>query len=1171
MIALEHILDRPGQLTVGSAPAGADALLLAQYLTAGSGRRVLHVARDDARMATLSASVAFFSPHVRVIELPAWDCLPYDRTSPNGHVVARRIEALSVLATEAANGPPEGGQPTLVATTVNALLQRVPPRAVFVDAGLRAPVGVRVDRDKLLRFFERNGYVRATTVREPGEYAVRGGIIDVFPSGSSVPLRLDLFGDELEEIRAFDPVDQRTIESRRELTLSPVSEITLTKARIRQFREAYRALFGATAGGDPIYEAVSAGQRYAGMEHWLSLFHDALDSVLDYLPGVPVVLDEQANEARDARLETIQDYFQARVTGGSAADSGGVYRPVPPEHMYLSAADWDQWLSTRPVARFTAFEIAGEKNTRDAGAKGGLSFAEARARRDSGLFDAVVAAIQGEHGQGRRVVVAGLSTGARDRLSNMLADHGLDAQTRVESWAQALALPPRVVGLVVSPLESGFRADAFTVITEQDVLGERMARPARRQRKAENVISEATSLAVGDFVVHREHGIGRYDGLLAIEAAGAPHDCLRVLYAGDDKLFVPVENIEVLSRYGAGDTTAQLDKLGGAGWQSRKARVKQRIREIAEHLIRVAAEREVRIAEKLTTPAGTYDEFAARFPYPETDDQLRAIEETLDDMASGKPMDRLICGDVGFGKTEVALRAAFVAAMAGGQVAVVVPTTLLCRQHFEVIRQRFADLPLNVAQLSRLVSSRDASINRKGVADGTVDIVVGTHALLSKSINFKRLSLLIVDEEQHFGVAQKERLKQLKADVHVLTLTATPIPRTLQMALSGVRTMSMIATPPVDRLAIRSFVQPYDSVVIREAVLREKYRGGQIFYVCPRIRDLESIYERLEKLVPEVRFAVAHGQMAASELESVMTAFYERKFDLLLSTQIVESGLDLPNANTIIIHRADMFGLAQLYQLRGRVGRGKIRAYAYLTTTPGKILTEAAERRLHVMQTLDSLGAGFTLASHDLDIRGAGNLLGEEQSGQIREVGVELYQRMLEEAVADARGRAGDVVEMEWTPQITIGIPVLISEDYVPDLGLRLSLYRRAADLQSRSEIEAFAAEMIDRFGPLKQGVENLLQIVEIKNLCRAVGVEKLDAGPKGAVIAFRENRFANPQGLIGFIAGQAGRVTLRPDHRLIYRRDWEDATDRLKGARTILLRLRELTDDVAPATAIAN
>ncbi|MEZ5669125.1 MAG: transcription-repair coupling factor [Alphaproteobacteria bacterium] len=1160
MIDLADILDAPGRLTVGSVPAGVDALLLAHYLSGAPGRRVLHVARDDARLALTAASVAFFAPDVRVLEFPAWDCLPYDRASPNGHVVARRIETLTTLAAEAEAGT-ANRRPTLVATTVNALLQRVPPRATFVDAGLSARVGETIDRERLLQFFERNGYVRATTVREPGEYAARGGIIDVFPAGSDVPLRLDLFGDELEEIRAFDPVDQRTTASRKKLVLAPVSEITLTPERIRQFREGYRALFGATAGADPLYEAVSAGHRYAGMEHWLPLFYGALDGILDYLPGVPVALDEQAVEARDARLDTIQDYFQARAAAGAAADSGGVYRPVPPERLYLSAADWDASLAVRPVAQLTHFEIAGEKHTRDAGARGSPSFAEARARHDSGLFDSVVAAIGVEHGDGRRVVVTGLSTGARDRLSGLLAEHGLDAQTRVDSWQQALALPPRVVGAVVAPLETGFRADRLTVITEQDILGERMARPARRQRKAENVITEATALAVGDLVVHRDHGIGRYDGLVAVEAAGAPHDCLRVLYAGDDKLFVPVENIEVLSRYGTADGMTQLDRLGGAGWQSRKAKVKQRIREIAAHLIRVAAEREVRVADKLATPAGIYDEFAARFPYPETDDQLRAIEQTLDDMASGKPMDRLICGDVGFGKTEVALRAAFVAAMAGGQVAVVVPTTLLCRQHYEVIRQRFADLPLRVAQLSRLVASRDAAAVRAGVADGTVDIVVGTHALLAKTIKFKRLSLLVVDEEQHFGVAQKERLKQLKTDVHVLTLTATPIPRTLQMALSGVRTMSMIATPPVDRLAVRTFVQPYDGVVIREAILRERYRGGQIFYVCPRVRDLETVRERLEKLVPEVRMRVAHGQMAPSDLEAVMTDFYERRFDLLLSTQIVESGLDLPNANTIVIHRADMFGLAQLYQLRGRVGRGKIRAYAYLTTTPGKVLTEAAERRLHVMQTLDSLGAGFTLASHDLDIRGAGNLLGEEQSGQIREVGVELYQQMLEEAVAEARGRVDDVGESEWTPQITIGIPVLIPEDYVPDLGLRLSLYRRAADLHDKSEIEAFAAELIDRFGPLTEGVENLLQIVEIKNLCRAAGIEKLDAGPKGAVVAFRENRFANPQGLVSFIAGQAGRVALRPDHRLVYRRDWTNVSERVKGTRFLLRRLRELVE----------
>ncbi len=553
----------------------------------------------------------------------------------------------------------------------------------------------------------------------------------------------------------------------------------------------------------------------------------------------------------------------------------------------------------------------------------------------------------------------------------------------------------------------------------------------------------------------------------AIEAAGAPHDCLEIHYAGGDKLFLPVENIELLSRYGSEEAGAELDRLGSTAWQTRKARMKNRIREIAGELIKVAAERQLREAPRLAVGAGLYDEFCAGFPYEETDDQEAAIAAVNNDLSSGRPMDRLVCGDVGFGKTEVALRAAFIAAMNGKQVAVVVPTTLLSRQHFKTFSDRLKGYPVHVAQASRLVSAKELAAVKKGLAEGTVDIVIGTHALLGKNIKFKDLGLIVVDEEQHFGVAHKEKLKQLRAEVHVLTLTATPIPRTLQLALSGVRDMSIIATPPVDRLAVRTFVSPFDPVVVREALLRERYRGGQAFYVCPRIEDLADAKSFLDKAVPEVRVAVAHGQMPATALEDIMGAFYDGKFDVLLSTTIIESGLDIPTANTLIVHRADMFGLAQIYQLRGRVGRAKLRAYALLTLPAGRKITPQAERRLKVLQSLDTLGAGFQLASHDLDIRGAGNLLGDEQSGHIKEVGFELYQQMLEEAVLSMKAGISAPVADKWSPQITIGTPVLIPEDYVTDLPVRLALYRRLSEIETDRDIEAFGAELVDRFGPL--------------------------------------------------------------------------------------------------------
>ena len=660
------------------------------------------------------------------------------------------------------------------------------------------------------------------------------------------------------------------------------------------------------------------------------------------------------------------------------------------------------------------------------------------------------------------------------------------------------------LNLVVWNLEQGFSTNTLTVISEQDVLGERLIRHASKRRKAENFLTEATSLSSGDLVVHVEHGIGKFHNLEVIKAVDAIHECLVLEYAENSRLYLPVENVELLSKYG--QEFGLLDKLGGAAWQAKKAKLKQRIRDMAERLIRVAAERELRTAPIFEPPPGIWDAFSAKFPYQETDDQMNAIEDVVSDLTSKRPMDRLVCGDVGFGKTEVAVRAAFLASISGFQVAVIAPTTLLVRQHNQSFLDRFRGLPIEIRQLSRFVSKKAADKTRDEIMNGNVDIVVGTHALLAKNIKFKNLGLLIIDEEQHFGVQHKERLKQLRSDIHVLTLTATPIPRTLQLSLSGVRDLSIIATPPVDRLAIRTFISEFDFVTIREALLREKFRGGQSFYVVPRVADLEEIETFLREHVPEVSYVIAHGQMPPGELDNRMNAFYDGKFDVLLATTIVESGLDIPSANTIVVHRAEMFGLAQLYQIRGRVGRSKLRAYAYMTTKARTKLTTASEKRLKVLASLDALGAGFSLASQDLDIRGAGNLLGEEQSGQIRDVGYELYQSMLEETISKIRGGQIDVLtsmDNQWSPQINLGVSVLIPETYVSDLDVRLGLYRRLSNLNKKVEFEGFAAELIDRFGKLPSEVNTLLLVVRIKSVCKKAGIGKLDGGPKGATVQF--------------------------------------------------------------------
>jgi transcription-repair coupling factor (superfamily II helicase) len=1157
LIINEEHLSAPGRVELCGAPEGLDALLIAD-LAAKLKTGLIVVARDDARVARMSEALAFFKPELEQLDLPAWDCLPYDRVSPNPQIVSRRIQTLIRLMK---GSVPKAGR--VVLTTMSAVLQRVPPRAAFADAVLRILQGERLDPEVLLSFLQRHGYVRAETVVEAGEYAVRGGIIDVFPPGLAEPVRLDFFGDEVESIRVFDPASQRTTGKRKSIDLKPVSEISLDEESIVRFRSGYRALFGAVEGDDPLYEAVSAGCRHSGMEHWLPLFHEHLETVLDYAPEAAVVLDHHAAEALEARLDLISEYYAARLARPPAdlLTRSPPYHAVPPDRLFVSGEEWRHRLDGRLVAELSPFAVPAREKGRsiDAGGRPGLDFAEARRRPDVNVFDALAARIADHVREGRRIVIAATSRGAQDRLGVIMSEHGIRNTVPADGWAAVQGARAGIVSIVVLALERGFTAPRLAVIAEQDILGDRLIRRSARRARAENVIAEASALTTGDFIVHVEHGIGQFDGLETISVTGAPHDCLRILYADNNKLYLPVENIEVISRYGTESAGVQLDRLGSANWQARKARMKARIRDMAEQLIQVAAGRTLQSAPVATPPDGLYDEFCTRFPFAETEDQARAIDDVLGDLASGRPTDRLVCGDVGFGKTEVALRAAFVMAMEGRQVAVVVPTTLLCRQHFRTFRERFTGYPVRIAQLSRLVTAKEAKGVKAGLADGQTDIVIGTHMLLSKSIALRDLGLLIVDEEQHFGVAHKEALKKLREDVHVLTLTATPIPRTLQLALSGVREMSLIATPPVDRLAVRTFVLPFDSVVVREAILRERFRGGQTFYVCPRIEDLDDVAKALAELVPECKVVIAHGRLASRDLELAVGSFYDGKYDILLSTNIIESGLDLPSVNTIVIHRADMFGLAQLYQLRGRVGRSKIRAYAYLTLPPRRKVSPAAQKRLDVMQTLDSLGAGFTLASHDLDIRGAGNLLGEEQSGHIREVGIELYQRMLEEAVAEARGGDRGAAEEEWSPQISVGLSVLIPDGYVPDLGVRLGLYRRLAELRNAEEIEGFAAELVDRFGPLPKEVENLMQVVAIKQLCRQAGADRVEAGPKGAVISFRNNAFANPAGLVTFITSNMGTAKLRPDHKLVYRRAWDKEAERLTGIRRLTAELSRI------------
>ncbi|MDA9894694.1 transcription-repair coupling factor [Amylibacter sp.] len=1133
-------------INLSGAPDGFDANILSNFITEKQ-KSIIFVARDDKRLDLMRKSLWFFSPNIPILDFPSWDCLPYDRVSPNADVSSARMATLAALSSgfEA---------PIVLLTTLNAITQYIPNRTIVSNNSFVAIVGRTINVKELRAYFSKMGFVQTPTVTEPGDYAIRGGIIDVFPPGESGPVRMDLFGDELESARRFDPVTQRTVENLDRIEFAPVSEVILDDVSINRFRNNYRKEFGSAGLDDPLYEAISAGRKHQGYEHWAPYFHDGMETIFDHLTNAVIFMDENIERIHTSRWDGINDQYEARLEALNSKNRlETVYKPIKPELFYVSPDDLFDLLNNREQRKFIVLPQPTGPNSLDMRARIGRNFAPERQNEELGLFEEFAKHII-EKRKTTSVIIASMSLGARERLYGLLQDQGLSGMVNIKTWKdmnQAIGS----ISLVVWHLEHGFEAPGLTIISEQDVLGELIIRKTNKKRRAKDFLTEASSLSVGDLVVHVDHGVGRYRGLETVKAAGAPHDCLLLEYANNDRLYLPVENVELLSRYG--HETGLLDRLGGSAWQAKKAKLKERIREMADKLLRIAAERSLLKSEILEVSPDKWNAFCARFPYVETDDQLNAIEDVVSDMSSGNPMDRLICGDVGFGKTEVALRAAFIAASAGTQAAIIAPTTLLARQHFKSFEERFRGTGIRVKQLSRFVTTSQMKKNREALRDGAVEIIIGTHALLAKDIKFANLGLLIIDEEQKFGVGHKERLKQLRSDIHVLTLTATPIPRTLQLSLSGVRELSVIGTPPIDRLAIRTYVSEFDTVTLREALLREHYRGGQSFFVVPRISDLPEIEAFIEEQVPEINHVVAHGQMPAGELDERMNAFYDGKFGILVATTIVESGLDIPTANTIIIHRADMFGLSQLYQIRGRVGRSKTRAYAYLTTKPRQKLTHAAIKRLRVLGSLDSLGAGFMLASQDLDIRGAGNILGEEQSGNVREVGYELYQEMLEDAIAKIKSgqMEGLTDEGSWSPQINLGVPVLIPETYVQDLDVRLGLYRRLSALAKKIELEAFAAELIDRFGKLPAEVDMLLRVVRIKGMCRAAGIAKLDSGPKGAVIQFYQDKFISPSGLAQYLLDSRGTAKIK-DNKLIVLRDWKNDDKKVKGAYIIAREL---------------
>ena len=1095
-MTLPEGLTRSGRHVLHGVPDGYDAWVLAGLARRAPAGTVLHIAEDSRRMERLCRNLRLVAPDAEVLSFPSWDTLPYDRASPSAGVAGRRIATLARLAVVPS-------RPRILVTSVGGLLRRLPPSDALEKAALVLAADCPLDPEALRGWLYRNGYGPASEASDPGDVLFGEDEVLVRTPGASEPLRI--------------PLPDARIDAR----LPPLSEVPLTDDNAARFATAYLAAFGAAAEGDPLYQAIRAGRRHAGMEQWLPLFFHDTDSLFERVPDAPVTMDEGVEAVRESRLEQARHAYEARQRQLAASEKSGlpVYRPLPPEALFLDVGAWDDGLAGRGVVTLSV-----EDGTPNAGGRALTVTGEDEEER--------VAALRAD---GSRVLIAIGGAGQGAGVARRLRRAGVDA-AEMEAVTEVVPEDGRgdsPVALVALDLDAGFRAPGLAVATAAEVLGEAVTRPGRRRsrRLVDDLSAEAAELAPGNLVVHREHGIGLSDGLETLEAGGVPQDCLRILYRDEAKTYLPVENLDQLWPFGAASGAAPLDRLGGAVWAQRRDAVADSLRVSAAALVRTQAERTMASAAPIRPERRAYRRFADRFPHQETPDQQAAIDAVLADLASGRLMDRLVCADVGFGKTEVALRAAFAVAMAGRQVAVVAPTTPLCHQHREEFQERFAGFGINVAELARNRSPGEAKAVKQGLKDGSIRIVIGTHALLSPGVAFADLGLLIVDEEQRLGVRQKERLKAMAADTHALTLTATPIPRTLQLAMAGLRDLSVMATPPLRRRPVRTEFIPFDLDRVGEALRAEQARGGQAFYVCPRIDDLEEVRARLTAMVPGFRIIEAHGKMKPDAMDDAMTAFADGAGDLLLATNIVETGLNLPNANTLIVHRADRFGLAQLHQLRGRVGRAAVQGRCWLTVEDGEELSDDARARLNLLTRLDRPGAGFELAARDLGLRGAGDLLGEEQSGHLRDVGAELFQEMLRQAVEAAR--AGRPVPATVPPRVTLGRPVLVPEDYIRDANLRLAVYRRLATLDDPEERDEFAAALVDRFGPLPESTEALLDLAALKSLGREAGLASLDIGPNGALLAFHEEAMPDGDALDRFVERRPG-LKRRPDGRLV-------------------------------------
>jgi transcription-repair coupling factor (superfamily II helicase) len=1106
---------------------------------------LLVVAVDVQSATLLERELRFFldDTDVPVVNFPDWETLPYDLFSPLPELISQRLLSLYRL--------PQMHRGVLV-TPVSTLMQRLPPRA-FLDANsLIVERGQRLDIDESRRRLEQSGYQCVSQVLSHGEFAVRGSLIDIFPMGSAVPFRIDLFDDEVDSIRTFDPETQRSAEKLERIEMLPAREFPLDEAGIALFRRNYRIQFEGDLQRSLIYQDVSDGRLPSGVEYYLPLFFEQTATLFDYLPTDRMLFQlEGIREQAERFMSEVAQRYESR--------RHDIERPLlPPEQLYLRPDDLAAALKQGSAVRLGSHELAG----RTKGYADAVNFKtrlpppvafQARSKEPAGLLKDFLAR------PSLRVLFIAESAGRREMLQSSLRDLAISPKV-VEGW-RAFLNSDVEIGLCVAPLEQGLWLEeaGIALITETQLYGERVRQERRRHKVSQDpdqIVRNLTELHIGAPVVHEDHGVGRYLGLQTLEVGGMRTEFLTLEYARGDKLYVPVASLHLISRYaGASPENAPLHRLGGDQWERTKRKAAKQIRDVAAELLEIYARRAARQGVAFPTPDAEYQAFAASFAFEETTDQLQTIEAVLADMESPQPMDRVVCGDVGFGKTEVAMRAAFLATQGNRQVVVLVPTTLLAGQHYQNFSDRFADWPVKVESLSRFRTGKQQQQVLEGLANGTIDIVVGTHKLLSEGIKFKNLGLVIIDEEHRFGVRHKERLKALRSEVDLLTLTATPIPRTLNMAMSGMRDLSIIATPPALRHPIKTFVSQWSDSLITEACQRELKRGGQIYFLHNEVKTIENTAERLEALLPGIRLQVAHGQMRERQLEGIMRDFYHQRFSLLVCTTIVESGIDVPSANTMIINRADKLGLAQLHQIRGRVGRSHHRAYAYLLTPPPGNLTSDAKKRLEAIESLEDLGAGFTLATHDLEIRGAGELLGEEQSGQIHEIGFALYTELLERAVAALKaGRQPELDRpLDHGTEIELNIPALLPEDYLPDVHSRLVLYKRIASAGDAHELRELQVEMIDRFGLLPPATKNLFEITELKLRAHPLGIRKIEAGPKGARLLFDETPNVDPGKLIALIQSRPNTYRLDGGDKLRYIADLAAPEQRVTKMHALL------------------